>query len=160
MVITHRKGKRFVCQDNGKDTFALLRTCRQIYAEASRIPYHANAFQLNFHKTKSCLSKIRAAHQKDIVELELVSYGAYNLLVGHDLVFKSLFPGLRRITVVDFLNFKKAERDPQKGRDLIQRIKDKNPGVDVLIDPRETEDINQYIRRYERIYHHSLTNFY
>ncbi|KAF2682589.1 hypothetical protein K458DRAFT_276177, partial [Lentithecium fluviatile CBS 122367] len=88
---------------------ALLRTCRQIYAETSLIPYQSGIFSATdlFH-FRPLLKKLKVNQRSQIATLQLEIRNNRDMTEGQsgpvsrfDLQFLSLLPGLRNIRVLN-----------------------------------------------------------
>lgn len=95
--------------DLPKDTFALLRVCRQIYVDTALLPYKLNAFLFSTGDAFDWVTSLCRAQQNVISEIHVQSIGAIHMVqrdqgaTSASLLLDALrideFPGLKRIFI-------------------------------------------------------------
>ncbi|KAF1932400.1 uncharacterized protein M421DRAFT_2031 [Didymella exigua CBS 183.55] len=104
------------------NTFALLRVCRQIYAETALIPYKHNAFCFASEDAFDWAVSLRPVQQNIIAEIHVATIGANRMLAADqvsqrrsllpDALHFDRFPGLKLISFDVLETFQYDEKRP------------------------------------------------
>ncbi|KAL1657100.1 hypothetical protein SLS61_000140 [Didymella pomorum] len=94
--------------DLPKNTFALLRVCRQIYAETALLPYKHNAFRFYSEDAFDWAASLRAVQLNLISDIRIATIGAHHMLETNQIsqqrsplpetLHVDRFPGLRSVS--------------------------------------------------------------